>query len=137
RGGGGGVRGAAGFPDGLGQPAPDAGRLPGPPAPRHGIRLAGAAHLGRHRGHPVESPRTTGDGEMTIDETTAGEPATGEATAGWTTLVDAAGLAASLDAPGLRIVHARFALNDPAAGRQAYRASHLPGAVHADLDRDL
>lgn len=74
---------------------------------------------------------------MTIDETTAGEPATGEATAGWTTLVDAAGLAASLDAPGLRIVDARFALNDPAAGRQAYRASHLPGAVHADLDRDL
>ncbi len=55
----------------------------------------------------------------------------------WTPLIDAATLAAALDAPGLRIVDARFVLADPAAGRQAYLASHLPGAVHADLNEDL
>nr|WP_295382564.1 sulfurtransferase [Pseudoxanthomonas sp.] len=55
----------------------------------------------------------------------------------WTTLVDVEGLAAALDDPGLRLVDARFALMDPAAGRQAYLQSHLPGAVHADLNQDL
>ena len=55
----------------------------------------------------------------------------------WTTLVDVEALAAALDDPGLRIVDARFALMDPAAGRQAYLQSHLPGAVHADLNEDL
>lgn len=60
----------------------------------------------------------------------------------WTTLVDPATLAAALDAttpdaPGLRLVDARFVLADPPAGRQAYQASHLPGAVHADLNEDL
>ena len=52
-------------------------------------------------------------------------------------LIDAQDLAAALDASDLRIVDARFALNDPAAGRQAYQVSHLPGAVHADLNQDL
>ncbi len=55
----------------------------------------------------------------------------------WTTLVDVEALAAALDDPGLRLVDARFALMDPAAGRQAYLQSHLPGAVHADLNEDL
>ncbi len=39
--------------------------------------------------------------------------------------------------PGVRIVDCRFDLNDPLAGRRAYRARHIPGAVFADLDRDL
>jgi len=55
----------------------------------------------------------------------------------WTTLVQADALAAALGNPALRIVDARFALVDPAAGRVAYAESHLPGALHADLNEDL
>lgn len=75
----------------------------------------------------------------------------------WTTLVSVPALAAAsgepalrvLDAqaasslsaargnPALRLLDARAVLVDPSAGRAAYDASHLPGAVHADLDRDL
>ena len=35
------------------------------------------------------------------------------------------------------IVDCRFDLMRPGAGRQAYDAGHIPGAVYADLDRDL
>ncbi len=35
------------------------------------------------------------------------------------------------------IVDCRFDLGDPVAGRLAYEAAHIPGAVYADLDRDL
>lgn len=35
------------------------------------------------------------------------------------------------------LVDCRFDLARPDAGRQAWQAGHLPGAVHADLDRDL
>jgi thiosulfate/3-mercaptopyruvate sulfurtransferase len=65
----------------------------------------------------------------------------------WTTLVSiedlrqALGVASHLpgpDAPqGLRLLDARAVLADPAAGAAAWAASHLPGAAHADLDRDL
>ena len=55
----------------------------------------------------------------------------------WTTLVTVDELAAALGDRSLRLVDARAVLADPAAGRAAYDASHLPGAVHADLDRDL
>lgn len=55
----------------------------------------------------------------------------------WTTLVSAQALAAALGDPSLRLVDARAVLVDPDAGRAAYAVSHLPGAVHADLDRDL
>jgi thiosulfate/3-mercaptopyruvate sulfurtransferase len=57
----------------------------------------------------------------------------------WRTLVDAEALAAHLGAPGLRLVDARFTLGgaDADAGPAAWRAGHLPGAGHADLDRDL
>lgn len=62
---------------------------------------------------------------------------------GWTTLVDVPTLAAHLHDPGLRLVDARFTASalapggDPDAGLKAWRASHLPGAVHAHLNRDL
>ena len=36
-----------------------------------------------------------------------------------------------------RVVDCRFNLLDPAAGRAAWLEGHVPGAVHADLDRDL
>lgn len=57
----------------------------------------------------------------------------------WTTLVDAPALSAVLGDPGLRLVDARFVMLNaaPDAGRQAYAASHLPGAVYADLNLDL
>jgi len=68
----------------------------------------------------------------------------------WTTLVDVASLAAApaaqaprlLDAratasTALRLVDARFSLADPQSGAAQYAAGHLPGAVYADLNRDL
>jgi thiosulfate/3-mercaptopyruvate sulfurtransferase len=55
----------------------------------------------------------------------------------WTTLVGAADLAAVLGDSGLRIVDARFALSDPGAGRKGYAESHVPGAIYADLNKDL
>ncbi|UCH27280.1 MAG: sulfurtransferase [Trueperaceae bacterium] len=42
-----------------------------------------------------------------------------------------------LTSPSLRIVDTRFDLQDPKAGRQAYREAHLPGAIYFDLDEDL
>jgi len=39
--------------------------------------------------------------------------------------------------PRVRIVDARFDLNDPDWGEAAYSESHLPGAVYVHLDRDL
>lgn len=55
----------------------------------------------------------------------------------WTTLVSPGELAAQLDAPLLALLDVRFSLADPAAGEAAWRESHLPGARHAHLDRDL
>jgi len=54
-------------------------------------------------------------------------------------LVDVATLAAELaqDRCDLRLVDARAVLGDAQAGREAFAAGHLPGAVHADLERDL
>lgn len=58
----------------------------------------------------------------------------------WTTLVDAAVLAAALQHPQLRLLDARAApptAPDPHAARKAYAQGHLPGAYYADLDQDL
>jgi thiosulfate/3-mercaptopyruvate sulfurtransferase len=55
----------------------------------------------------------------------------------FTTLVTTDELAAHLDDEAWVIVDVRFDLADPAAGRRAYEAAHIPGAVFADLDRDL
>ena len=52
-------------------------------------------------------------------------------------LISAADLAALLDDPGLRIADVRWSLAAPAAGRVAYAAAHLPGAVFVDLDTVL
>jgi thiosulfate/3-mercaptopyruvate sulfurtransferase len=46
-------------------------------------------------------------------------------------------LAARLGERRLRIVDCRFDLMAPDAGRQAYLEGHIPGAVYADLDKDL
>lgn len=46
-------------------------------------------------------------------------------------------LAAQLQNPGWVIVDARFQLADPEYGHRAYLEGHIPGAVFADLNRDL
>lgn len=53
------------------------------------------------------------------------------------TLIDVAALAARLDDPTIRIFDCRFSLTDPRAGRAAYLAGHIPGALHADVDEHL
>lgn len=67
----------------------------------------------------------------------------------WTTLVDVATLAAALGdgvrvvdarataSTAVRVVDARASLADPQAGNGLYAQGHIPGAVHADLNRDL
>ncbi|OBS09152.1 sulfurtransferase [Acidihalobacter prosperus] len=53
-------------------------------------------------------------------------------------LIDTERLAQALDSAGdLVLVDCRFDLARPEAGREAYRAGHLPGAVYAHLDEDL
>lgn len=52
-------------------------------------------------------------------------------------LVSTDWLAARLDDPGVRVVDVRWSLLEPDRARAAYREGHIPGAVHADVDRDL
>ncbi len=52
-------------------------------------------------------------------------------------LIDAHELHSRIDDSDLRIIDCRFDLADPSAGRRAYLQGHIPGAVFADLDRDL
>jgi thiosulfate/3-mercaptopyruvate sulfurtransferase len=53
------------------------------------------------------------------------------------TLIETSDLAAHLDDPSLAIVDCRFDLKDTSAGERAYEIAHIPGAVYADVDRDL
>jgi len=53
------------------------------------------------------------------------------------TLIGAEALAEVLGDPRLRLFDCRFDLARPAHGRERYLEEHLPGAVHADLNRDL
>jgi thiosulfate/3-mercaptopyruvate sulfurtransferase len=53
------------------------------------------------------------------------------------TLTSAEELVARLDAPRLRLFDCRFDLGRPDAGRRRYEDEHLPGAIYADLNRDL
>lgn len=46
-------------------------------------------------------------------------------------------LAARLHDPDLRVVDVRWMLGKPGAGRAAYDAGHVPGALFLDLDDDL
>ncbi len=55
----------------------------------------------------------------------------------WTSLVSAEELIAALGQPGLAIIDARASLADPLQGAREHAAAHIPGAVHASLERDL
>jgi len=55
----------------------------------------------------------------------------------WTTLVSAEDLHARLGDDHPVLLDARVALSDRAAGPASHRAAHIPGALHADLERDL
>ena len=52
-------------------------------------------------------------------------------------LTSATKLGSGLGDRRLRIIDCRFDLMAPRAGREAYLAGHIPGAVYADLDTDL
>ncbi len=54
-----------------------------------------------------------------------------------TTLVDTETLSRHIDDPRWAVVDCRFSLADPAAGRRAYAAGHVPGARYAHLEEDL
>jgi thiosulfate/3-mercaptopyruvate sulfurtransferase len=54
-----------------------------------------------------------------------------------TTLIDARELQGNLDNPDWVIIDARYDLAARAAGRRAWLAGHIPGAVYADLEKDL
>jgi len=59
------------------------------------------------------------------------------ASTGWTTLIDAPGLAAALGRDDLIVLDCRFQLGAPDAGEAAWRQSRIPGARYAHLGRDL
>ena len=54
-----------------------------------------------------------------------------------TTLISAGELAARLTDPDWLVADCRFELADREAGLRSWRAGHVPGAIHADLERDL
>jgi thiosulfate/3-mercaptopyruvate sulfurtransferase len=53
------------------------------------------------------------------------------------TLIQAGDLARQLLEPSLRLFDCRFDLARPDAGRERHAEEHIPGAVYADLNRDL
>ena len=52
-------------------------------------------------------------------------------------LIVAQELDEALAAGACRVIDCRFSLADPDAGRHAYDAGHIPGAVFCDLEKDL
>ena len=58
-------------------------------------------------------------------------------TTSWSTLVQVEDLATALGREDLAVVDCRHSLSDPEAGEAAFAAGHVPGAVRADMDRDL
>ncbi|HNP36444.1 MAG TPA: sulfurtransferase [Woeseiaceae bacterium] len=52
-------------------------------------------------------------------------------------LIQSNELQQQLDTPRLRLLDCRFSLQAPELGRSEWLAGHIPGAVYADLDKDL
>lgn len=55
----------------------------------------------------------------------------------FSTIISAKDLHQHLHDPSWRVVDCRFQLDDTEAGRRAYQAGHIPGALYAHLDKDL
>ena len=55
----------------------------------------------------------------------------------FTTLISTAALALHLDDNAFAIVDCRMKLDDESWGAREHKAAHIPGAVYADLNRDL
>lgn len=55
----------------------------------------------------------------------------------FTTLIDAKTLNQHLGQDTWAVVDCRFSLAEPEAGKRAYLAAHIPGAIYAHLDDDL
>ena len=55
----------------------------------------------------------------------------------WTTLVDVDSLSEALGRGDIVLLDCRSVLTDPDAGARMYAEGHLPGALHANLERDL
>lgn len=55
----------------------------------------------------------------------------------YTTIINVVEVKAALNNPDFRVIDCRFDLAHKTAGREAYLAAHVPGAVYADLDADL
>ncbi|MBA3532607.1 MAG: sulfurtransferase [Ardenticatenales bacterium] len=55
----------------------------------------------------------------------------------YSTLISAEALREHLGDPAWAVVDCRFKLDDPAAGRARYLEAHIPGAIYADLNKDL
>jgi thiosulfate/3-mercaptopyruvate sulfurtransferase len=55
----------------------------------------------------------------------------------FTTIVSTETLHRHLDNPAWVVADCRSRLDDPKAGRQLYLEAHIPGAIYADLNRDL
>jgi thiosulfate/3-mercaptopyruvate sulfurtransferase len=52
-------------------------------------------------------------------------------------IISVAALAARLGDPDILVIDTRWYLGKPGAGRAAYDAGHIPGAIYLDLDDDL
>ncbi|QHS61690.1 sulfurtransferase [Chitinophaga agri] len=55
----------------------------------------------------------------------------------YTNFVKTAEAQALINTPGVLFIDCSFALNDKEWGRQEYEKAHIPGALYADLDKDL
>ena len=55
----------------------------------------------------------------------------------FTTLISTAALALFMDDPAFAIVDCRYKLDDGSWGEREHASAHIPGAVYADLGRDL
>jgi len=55
----------------------------------------------------------------------------------WTTLVDVASLSEAIGRDDIVLLDCRSVLTDPDAGARMFDEGHLPGAFHANLERDL
>ena len=58
-------------------------------------------------------------------------------TPNWTTLLEVDALAEAMGDEDLVVIDCRSVLTDPDAGARTYAEGHLPGAFHANLERDL